>query len=1229
MTSKQGKRLNPFQHALQRPDTYIGSIKTVERDMWVYEEPETHENGEGAEGEENTEPVRKGVFAYKKINYNQGLTRIFVEIMSNGIDNKWRSEAHGLQMKKLDFSVETDPESEKYGWITVVNDGYCIPVEKSVYEYHEYRTNKVIKEELYPAEVFFGEMLAGTNFEEDNTRKTSGRNGLGAKAAIVFSKEAEVEHTNPDQQKKFKQTYYDNGTRRDPPEITTYKAKTGYTSFSFLPDYERFGYPGMDADFYSLIKGYVYEAAMITGLTVTLNGEKIVVKDMEKFARLFYPNAKDHKMISFKAPNGDECVLVERGVPDADIAEEVSHISWINGIKTRDGGVHVDPWVKSIFDKLVKTFNARKPKKGEKEALKASAKEIYPYFVLFVRAEAPGAQFDSQTKDRMTQPDIDLAPSKEEKTAFNGEINEAMKKLMKWNFVGLLEEKLSMKAERSQARKEGTKRKMAFGENVTEANRAGTKEGYKCTLFITEGASAKAFADRIISVIENGSDYFGSFAIKGKFINVQKTSQSVASANEEMKILKRILGLTTGQVYTDTSELRYGHVCLMTDQDDDGFHIKGLLLNVFYHYWPSLFKLVCEDGSPYFMLESFTTAVVIATWGKNMMKIFYSNPEFRSWYEKEGQHIKGLKVRYLKGLGSHSPGDELIYLEDQKKLLYTLDGEDSDWMTLGFADKQTDWRKEWITRDMTKPGEMSLVEEDSLPITVDGPISLSTFVDEQLIIYHKMALSRAIPNMYDGFKHAQRQVFYGITEDPDARKGSLQNVENLIGSVKKLTGYHHGGVSLEGTIVNMAQGFVGSNNIPLLVNGGEFGTRLKGGEDAAAARYISTKPEEIVETLYNKMDLPLLEKVVEDGKEREYKMYMPLMPTVLINGGAGIASGYSSSIPNYNPEDIANWEEAWIDSEDGVVNLPPLVPWYRGFTGEITLMEKEGTKYKPWDPETSTGKPIAWMSRGILEQGKGGWWHIKELPIGLWTNKMKIHLEYLETGVPPEKSKKKKGEKCLLDVNWKGTTNTVLWDIKPSKDFIPDMEVAGNFKNMVSIERLTNIHVLDENGYPRKYESPEDLLQDFCKTRLDYYERRRSYWLDEYNKEYEKESDRYKYVKAVVEKKLNMHQKADKLEKDMLAMGLRKIASGKENSEGEAKESFDYLLSMQMRSMTVEKLVEIKNTVDKTKSRYDELEAKTARDLWKEDLAAFRIAYAKFLKTRVEECAPTKKIKYK
>lgn len=1258
MTSKTGKRLNPFQHALQRPDTYIGDCETTIKEVLVFINPKEKEDDENEFPEDEEQPevdedgndipkkrkaIKDAVLGIKKISYNAGLLKLYGEILSNAIDNKWRSEKNNIKMTRIDITCDNDPDSEWYGYITIRNDGYFIPIEKQEYKYEDYRTDKTIVEDLYPAEVFFGEMLAGTNFDDNVGRKTSGRNGMGGKTAVIFSEHCIIEHTDPERGKKFEQTYSEHGKQRSKPKITKYTGKSGYTQVSFLPDYAYFNYEGMDESLWCLCKRFAYEAAMITGLIVTFNGEKLVVKDLEKFVRLIYPDVKENKLMSFASPTGDECVVVERGIPDMDQMEDVVHHAWVNGIHTKDGGTHVAAWKEAIMPNLVKTFNARKPPKGEKTATKTSGKEMYPYFTMFVRCEVEDPKFDSQTKDMLTKPnpfDLVCSTDKKVKKEFSDAIGANVTKMMKWGFIDLLEEKLLAKSERAQNKKEKIPKKLAGSDNYTDANYAGKKEASKCRLFITEGLSAKAFADRYIAKIPNGTDYFGSFALKGKFINVTKATSKQINTNKEVIALKKILGLTTGEKYSTITGLRYGGVFIMTDQDDDGFHISSLIQNFFYEQFPELIHLQCDNGLSF--VSDFVTLVTYLMKGKKIVGKYYSNADFENWYSKQSpESLKGITMKYLKGLGSHKPGDEEFYLEEEKIRQYYLDGNEAHFMSLAFDDSNSNARKEWITRDVQKPGEILLEKKDDLtPIQIEGPMSMSEFIDNIAILYHQMARFRALPDLMDGFKDSQRRVFYGTSKDVDAKRGTVV-VEELAGTVKKETGYHHGAVSLENTFKGMAAGFVGSNNIPLLVNDGEFGTRKMGGKDASAARYIATNLEEITSAIFDSRDEPLLTPIYENtpqGKrvKRGYKQYRPVIPMILINGVDGIASGWSSKIPCYNPDDICDWIESWLDSDpkNRTVELPLLTPWYRGHTGQVELLQYSGNKtekYMSYD-YTSESYPVAWRSVGSLEQmSKPQWWKITEAPIGLWTSTLNEHIDALYTGTYKTTKKDEKPKPVILEKRWRGTPNTVNWEFKVSKDFIPDIDIAGNFKILQKTYTLTNMHILDANGYPRKYSSPEEILQDFCRIRLKQYSEMKSYWIDEYGIYYSKAKNKYDFVTGVINGEINMNQKKAELYKDLEDSGFVKFETSdkreddvEEDIEEEAEDQgpnrgFDYLLNMKMSSMTVELLEKLKKDMLKFKKLIDDLKKQTPTSLWKERLENFRKAWAKFQKTRREE----------
>lgn len=1192
-----GKVLHPFDHALKRPDTYIGSVKTVKRETWVHS---------GSEVKLETIP------------YNPGLFNIIREIGSNCIDNKWRSETSDPSnpMKKIEITFNSET-----GEITFRNDGYEIPIEQQSYEYQDYRTGKTTTQKLYPAEVFFGEMLAGTNFDDDAERKTSGRNGMGAKAANVFSTMFTVEHVSSKHAKKFVQTYTENGKKRTTPKVTSCRGK-GYTSITFTPDYAYFGYSieKNSTVLTSVLRMYAHEIAMITGVIVTFNKERIVHKSLEKYARLFYPST-ENKTLAITAPIGDECVLVETGETEVDSLDDILHLSFVNGIRTKEGGVHVDTWRDSLIGAFVRAFNARKPKKGSPQ-LKTTAKEVFPYLTMFLRCEVDKPSFDSQTKDRLNGPENYVLWNTRGKKAWTDEVDTIVKKMLKWNFVTLLEEKLLMRLERTAARKEGgAKKRIAMGAKADDANKAGTAESHLCTLYITEGLSAKAFAIRGIGTSNGGRDYNGAFAIKGKFLNVQNATIHDINNNEEVQLLKKMLGLRKGVDYSKEANfktLRYGKVRILADADDDGIHIRGLLLNFFYTEFRSLIE---RD-----YVESFSTAVVQVTKGKSEQLRFYSNPEFKGWYRETGSGDKAVKdIKYLKGLGSINPKDAPSYFEEPKVVSYYMEGDEHEYMDLGFNDASSDKRKVWITRDLPDPNsefdekseecEAVLTPSDDRFAVIAAPqyvyhgrMGLSTFVDQQLIIYHRMVLRRALPCVWDGFKESQRKVFFAIRLRNYKKPKQL---EMVMGAVKEETGYHHGGASLADTAIKMAQGFVGSNNIPLLVNDGEFGTRVQAsGSDAAAPRYISTMLEEVAHSIFPSDDDPLLTRLIEDDDPVEFAYFMPVLPMILVNGAKGVASGYSTDVPCYNPLEIVEWIRTWISDPEDTVGLERLKPWYRGFIGSIEL-----TYDNSKDDETPSG----WISRGILEESKSakekGWWHIREAPIKLPTSQLKEWIEYLETGNAPKDRKWKKCEgKYFVDVRDYSTANTVHFMVKPSKDFQPDMEVAGNMKILQKPGSLRNMVLINEHDYPIRFDSAEDILEYFCPRRLRVYEQRKKYKLGVYTKELTKVTNKFKFVTAVIEKKIDLYQPDEKVEKSMIEIGLEKI-----------EDKFDYLLSMQMRSMTLKKVEELKNEIGKLESDIQVLKSKSGKDLWLHDLDVFEKAYAKFLKTRCEEAKKTMK----
>lgn len=295
------------------------------------------------------------------------------------------------------------------------------------------------------------------------------------------------------------------------------------------------------------------------------------------------------------------------------------------------------------------------------------------------------------------------------------------------------------------------------------------------------------------------------------------------------------------------------------------------------------------------------------------------------------------------------------------------DPNDDKAVELAFSKKMVDARKEWLTRGMEErrrrrengQSEIYLYESNTHEITYKD------FIDKELILFSNMDNERSIPSMMDGLKPGQRKVIYTCFKRNDKRE---VKVAQLAGSVGELSAYHHGEMSLMSTIINLAQSFVGSNNINLLQPLGQFGTRLQGGKDAASPRYIFTMLSPLARKLFPILDDPLLNYLYDDNLKIEPEYYIPIIPTVLVNGAEGIGTGWSTKILNFNPREIVENIKRMLNGEE----LLELNPWYKGFQGKITKVDPQ--KY------VISGEVYVADEKTI---------EITELPIRTWTQTYK------------------------------------------------------------------------------------------------------------------------------------------------------------------------------------------------------------------------------------------------
>jgi DNA topoisomerase-2 len=888
--------------------------------------------------------------------------------------------------------------------------------------------------------MIFGHLLTSSNYDDDQEKVTGGRNGYGAKLCNIFSTEFVLETADSKTKKKYKQVWRGNMSHMEKAKITTNKGDD-FTLVTFTPDFEKFGMNGMDDDFEALVMRRVYDLAGTSrGVKVSLNGERIKVRNFKQYMDMYVKAINKEKGGEAENDPASSTLIHEIANERWEIGFAVSdgtfqQVSFVNSIATTSGGTHVNYISDQIVTRLMEAV-----KKKNKGGYAVKNHQIRNHLFLFVNCLISNPAFTSQTKEQMTT----------KVSSFGSKCvvsDEFLKKVAKTEVVANILDFANKKADQALKKTDGGRRNRMTNPKLIDANKAGTKDGWRCTLILTEGDSAKGLAVAGRSVV--GPDLFGVFPLRGKLLNVRDASIDQITKNVEIQNIKQFIGLQHKKEYTDTKSLRYGHLMIMTDQDHDGSHIKGLLINFLQVQFPSLLRI------PGFLVE-FITPIVKVYKGdpKNprQSKSFFTMPEYETF--KEEHRGDSWEHKYYKGLGTSRPEDALVYFHDLDRHLkefHTMQEEETQLIDLAFSKKKADERKEWLRQ--FKPGTY-------LDHGIDK-ISYTDFINKELILFSMADNMRSIPSVVDGLKPGQRKVLYTCFRRN--LKKDMKVVE-LAGLVSGLTAYQHGETSLQQTIVGLAQTFVGSNNINCLEPSGNFGSRLQGGGDTASARYIYTRLSPFARRIFSPLDEPLLTFNTDDEKTIEPEIYVPVIPLILVNGADGIGTGWSSSIPNYNPEDIVSNLRRMLRDEEMV----PMTPWFRGWAGEVKQTAPDRYKFS-----------------GIIKQVSDTEVEITELPVRVWTQDFKDKLEEI---IKAEKIPS--FIKDYVDYNTHVKVHFIVqMEAKHMQIAIED-GLEEKFKLSKSIA-TSNLVAFDPEGRIHKYASVEDIMKEFYQIRLRFYQKRK------------------------------------------------------------------------------------------------------------------------------------------
>ena len=1147
------------EHVLELPDTYIGSIETTEESRWIYD-------------------AKDQKMVHRKVQFNPGLYKTFDELIVNARDAlvRCQSDASRTPIKRIDVSAVI--VNEKFT-IIVKNDGDGIPIQM-----HE-------TEKCWIPELIFGHLLTSSNYNKNEEKIVGGKNGYGAKLCNIFATEFKIGIRDPKSQQRYEQVWKNNMSICEKPHIQKDKATKGYVEITYVPDLKRFVGFHQD-DMLTVLHTRTIELAALAGkdVKVTWNNEEIKTDTFEKFARLFL-RADSEKLLAYERCNERwevAAVLTRSLFSDETGTPEDRHISFVNGINTRKGGKHVETVQRHVLSDICEVATKKK-----KMDLKPG--QIKDTVTLFVNATIVNPSFDSQTKETLTTP----------ANKFGSTISISPKFVDNLVKAGVLEEAqaiLDAKMAKDTKKTDGAKKRTIYGlPKLEDALLAGTAKSSECTLILTEGDSAATSAIAGLKVV--GRERWGVFPLRGKLLNVKDISRDKFNNNEELTAIKKILGLEQGKVYKDCSSLRYGRILIMTDQDVDGFHIRGLLMNLFHTEWPNLMHMG--------FLCSLMTPLVKMTRGNEVLS-FYSDAELETWKESVGPEVASrYKSKYYKGLGTSTPAEAREWFENLSDIRYEWDDATDTNMNLAFSKKMADDRKSWLSTYDPKRSVKPITESNG-----KRKVQYSSFVHDELIHFSNADNLRSLPHVMDGFKPSQRKIIFGCFK---RNLKSEIRVAQLAGYVSEHAAYHHGEASLNQTITSMAQIFVGANNINLLAPVGQMGSRLLGGKDAASPRYIHTHLESIVDSIFRKEDAAILKHLEDDGDIVEPEYYLPVVPMLAINGSVGIGTGFSTDIPPHNPKEIVDLIKQRLSGKVETLAGVTLNPWWIGFRGSV---EKKDEKQ--------------WITRAVYEWNDATYSvKITELPVGVWTKDYKAFLDTMMQGDGPEikedkeKEKKPKGKKGE-------DTSSVSSDKKKSKpksilkgfeDLYNDVDInfvlyldADYYKkakespvefekifHLTSSWKTTNMCCFDPNMNIVRYDTIGDMIEQFFVNRLVAYENRRLYQIEKIKDELEELNAKWLFVKSIVDGKLKIMNEDD----EVVLKGLisLKLPPRSDREAPETLGAYEYLMKMRVDRIKKKSVEEAEKDLKEANQKLKELEAMTATGIWGKELDEFSQAW--------------------
>ncbi len=881
-TNTQYQNLSFEEHVRKRLNSYLGPRQSTLNDIWVIDP--------------NTKQLVK-----ESINYSIGLFGSIDEIFLNVVDHFLRTKLIRGKGKCTTLKLELKENGE----IICYNDGEGIEVKK------------VENEDYYIPEMIFSKQLSGSNFNDDDGKISAGLNGTGAKLTNILSHRFEIETNDLKNKLNYIQVFENGNMIKNKPIIKKITSKDPYTKITFLLDYKYFNNVEFNEHMYLLLRKLIYtrlsyiSAFMGSKYKIYYNNELINIESLYDLSKhVIEDESKLIKCTLYKKENKlDNPIDVVIGLYDCQNNQE--QISFVNGIYTVEGGTHIQYINKLILENL-------KPKleKKLKGKIKVTNKIISNYLFIFCSLTILNPEYTNQYKSKL----------KVSETRFKE--YQLDDKIYKKIWI-LLEEKINEMYLGKITKEDKTKKSNLNGIKKFIPAIMQTKYPERCSLFLPEGDSAmQCIKVGLTSNKDLGYDYYGIFNLTGVILNVRKEieikeikkngnieyiidKKKKLLENERIMSLVKVLNLNWSYSYDLTpegdkqfKELNYGKVIIAVDADVDGLgQINALVLNFFNVFFPALFKRN--------MISIFATPLV-RCYPKNDIGIveeFYNIDKYNEW-EKQ-VNIALYNVIYIKGLAGHEDQEIQNMFKNIKQSIYTyeFDNECNKYFDIYFGN-EPDKRKKILSIE-------NEYKEDNYEEKYNNrTISCSYQLNDSTREFQLDNIQRKMPHIIDSLNPARRKVIMGSINRFKNKNDPIK-VFQLGGYVAEKMLYHHGSDSLNKTIINIAQNFPGSRNIPLLLPVGQFGSIYQGPSIFGSPRYISTHlNKKVTDLLFPNADMNLLEYNYIDGILAEPKYFIPVLPLVLLESISLPATGWSINIFARDFDQVINNVKKIINNEN-------------------------------------------------------------------------------------------------------------------------------------------------------------------------------------------------------------------------------------------------------------------------------------------------------------------------